>query len=134
MVCYWLHLLYKLFKLKILFVKKNNSIVTKLDLSDNWLGPQGAEYISRMLKENCFICDLVNSNLLNLFGMTFNFVCFKNLSENHLFTQGCEKLREILKLNSSLTHLTFQGNNFDDSTAPIWADIISVNSSFINFF
>lgn len=81
--------------------------MTKLDLSDNWLGPQGANYVSRMLKENCFISDL-------------------NLSENHLSTQGCETLREILKNNISLTHLTFQGNNFDDTTAEIWADIISV--------
>ena len=82
--------------------------MTKLDLSDNWLGTIGAEYISRMLRENCFISEL-------------------NLSDNHLNTQGCERLREVLKTNSSLTHLTFQGNDFDDSAAPAWADIISVS-------
>lgn len=35
-------------------------------------------------------------------------------------------LRETLKQNSSLTHLTLQGNNFDDGAALVWADIISV--------
>ena len=42
-----------------MFIEQNNSVVTKLDLSDNWLGPQGAEYLAKMLKENCFITDLV---------------------------------------------------------------------------
>jgi hypothetical protein len=37
-----------------------NSAVTRLDLSDNWLGVQGAEHISKMLKENCFISEIVN--------------------------------------------------------------------------
>lgn len=60
-----------------------------------------------MLKENCFISELI-------------------LSENHLATNGAERLREVLKTNSSLTHLTFQGNHFDDTSAPIWADIIAV--------
>lgn len=53
------------------------------------------------------------------------------MSENHLGTQGLELLREVLKQNNSLTHLTLQGNDFNDSTAPIWADIISVCSIMI---
>ena len=52
----------------------------------------------------------------------------KDLSENHLKTQGCETLRETFKQNNSLTHITLRGNNFDDTTAPIIADIIAVNS------
>jgi len=48
------------------------------------------------------------------------------LSENHLSTQGCETLRETFKQNNSITHITLQGNNFDDTTAPIIADIIAV--------
>ena len=51
----------------------------------------------------------------------------KDLSENHLTTRGCETLRETFKQNNSLTHITLQGNNFDDTTAPIIADIIAVN-------
>ena len=34
-------------------------------------------------------------------------------------------LKETLKQNTSLTHLTLQGNKFDDATASIWAEIIS---------
>jgi Ran GTPase-activating protein (RanGAP) involved in mRNA processing and transport len=36
-----------------------NTVVTKLDLSDNWLGPKGVEHLTKMLKENCFITHLV---------------------------------------------------------------------------
>jgi hypothetical protein len=36
-----------------------NSTVARLDLSDNWLGVQGAEHIAKMLKENCFISEIV---------------------------------------------------------------------------
>lgn len=89
----------------------NNADIIKLDLSDNWLGTLGAESISRMLRENCFISEL-------------------NLSDNRLGTEGSERLQEVLKTNSSLTHLTFQGNDFDDSSAPIWADIIAVKTFF----
>lgn len=41
-------------------------------------------------------------------------------------TRGADLLKDALKQSSCLTHLTLQGNNFDDSTAPIWADIILV--------
>ena len=48
------------------------------------------------------------------------------MSENHLSTEGCELLKETLKQNTSITHLTMQGNRFDDVTAVVWAEIISV--------
>ena len=49
------------------------------------------------------------------------------MSDNLLSTQGAETLRDVLKQNNSLTHLILQGNRFGDSSAPIWADIITVN-------
>lgn len=52
----------------------------------------------------------------------------KNLSDNLLSTHGAETLRDVLKQNNSLTHLILQGNKFNDSTAPIWADIIIVRA------
>lgn len=56
-------------------------------------------------------------------------IFLKNLSENHLSTHGCEMLRDVLRTNNSLTHLTLQGNNFDDSAAAVWAEIILVSYS-----
>ena len=43
-----------------MFILKGNSIVQTLDLSDNDMGPQGAEYIADMLKENYFVVNLVS--------------------------------------------------------------------------
>ena len=41
-----------------LFFQSNTSVLT-LDLSDNWLGAEGGYSVCEMLKENCFITDLV---------------------------------------------------------------------------
>ena len=38
---------------------QSNTVVTELDLEDNWLEAAGAHYISDMLKENCYITHLV---------------------------------------------------------------------------
>ena len=44
---------------------KGNSIVQTLDLSDNDMGTQGAEYIADMLKENYFVVNLVSYEVTN---------------------------------------------------------------------
>jgi len=38
---------------------QSNTTVLKLDVCDNWLGPQGGNAVCEMLKENCFITELV---------------------------------------------------------------------------
>ena len=38
---------------------QNNVNVTDLEIQDNWLEGEGGEYISEMLKENCYIASLV---------------------------------------------------------------------------
>ena len=45
-------LFYKLFQ-------QTNTSVIKLNLADNWIGAEGAGYIAEMLRENCYISDLV---------------------------------------------------------------------------
>jgi hypothetical protein len=32
----------------------------KLNLRDNWMGPEGAGYVAEMLRENCYVSDLVS--------------------------------------------------------------------------
>ena len=39
---------------------QSNTAVLKLDLSDNWLGSEGGYSVCEMLKENCFITELVS--------------------------------------------------------------------------
>jgi Ran GTPase-activating protein (RanGAP) involved in mRNA processing and transport len=38
-----------------------NTRVVKLDISDNWLGSMGAEHICKMMKDNCYITELVSA-------------------------------------------------------------------------
>jgi hypothetical protein len=59
-----------------------------------------------------------------------SYLYFKNLSDNHIGLKGAEYIADMLKHNTTLTHLTVQGNNFDDSSAPLWASII-VSYSFM---
>ena len=40
-------------------VSQSNTTILTLDLSDNWLGYEGGLAVCDMLKENCFITDLV---------------------------------------------------------------------------
>ena len=49
------------------FLKANTSVI-KLNLADNWIGAEGAGYVAEMLRENCYISDLVcvTCYLLNL--------------------------------------------------------------------
>jgi hypothetical protein len=35
-------------------------------------------------------------------------------------------MNDMLKQNATLTNLILQGNNFDDNSATLWADIIAV--------
>ena len=49
------------------FLKANTSVI-KLNLADNWIGAEGAGYVAEMLRENCYISDLVcvTGYILNL--------------------------------------------------------------------
>lgn len=40
------------------FLKANTSVI-KLNLADNWIGAEGVGYVAEMLRENCYISDLV---------------------------------------------------------------------------
>ena len=47
-------------------ILQTNTAVIKLNLADNWISAEGAGYIAEMLRENCYISDLVmvHSNLI----------------------------------------------------------------------
>jgi len=47
-------------------ILQTNTAVIKLNLADNWISAEGAGYIAEMLRENCYISDLVmiQSNLI----------------------------------------------------------------------
>ena len=43
---------------------KTNTYVVSLNLADNSIGPEGAGYMAEMLKENCYISELVSMKYL----------------------------------------------------------------------
>lgn len=52
---------------------KNNTFITNLDLEDNWLEGEGGEYVARMLKENCYITELVGRPAIIVFVSNISF-------------------------------------------------------------
>ncbi|XP_032803958.2 uncharacterized protein LOC116939544 [Petromyzon marinus] len=87
-----------------------NTVVTKLDLSDNWLQEEGCRHLSRMLKENCYIEEL-------------------NVSSNRMGVGGAMALCSALRENSTITSLNLSGNNLTDEAARHLHNAMSVNRS-----
>ena len=46
-------------------VFQSNTKVLTLNLQDNWLGTEGGLAVCEMLKDNCFITDLVSGGLFS---------------------------------------------------------------------
>ena len=53
-----MHILWHKFSDGSLFLQTNTAVI-KLNLADNWISAEGAGYIAEMLRENCYISDLV---------------------------------------------------------------------------
>ncbi|CAN0408787.1 unnamed protein product [Lampetra planeri] len=87
-----------------------NTVVTKLDLTDNWLQEEGCRHLSRMLKENCYIEEL-------------------NVSSNRMGDGGAMALCSALRENSTITSLNLSGNNLTDEAARHLHNAMSVNRS-----
>ncbi|EDO31478.1 predicted protein, partial [Nematostella vectensis] len=94
----------------------SNTSVVKLNLSDNWMGPEGASYVAEMLRENCYITDLLCEVLSD------------DMSENKLGDHGSESIADVLLHNPNIHRLTANGNGFDEKAAKILAEAIKLNN------
>ncbi|KAK3736311.1 hypothetical protein QZH41_020784, partial [Actinostola sp. cb2023] len=97
----------------------SNTSVIKLNLSDNWLGADGSSFIAEMLRENCYISDLVS----------YYRSPEPNMSENRLGVGGAECLSDILVHNPNINRLTASGNGFEDRAAGILAESMKTNTT-----
>lgn len=97
---------------------QSNTHVLKLNLTDNWLGIEGGQHLCEMLKENCYIYDLVgvpsylsvpNSTPPQYLMNIYDFL-IQNLSDNQLSAPFAETFSAVLTNNNSLTHITLSGN------------------------
>ena len=61
---------------------QSNTTITRLDLSDNWLGSKGGLSVCEMLKENCYITHVV-------IGSSMRFVCVLFVYYNVVLLHTC---------------------------------------------
>uniref|UniRef100_H3B3F3 Leucine rich repeat containing 74A n=1 Tax=Latimeria chalumnae TaxID=7897 RepID=H3B3F3_LATCH len=86
----------------------NNTMVTNLELEDNWITGEGTSYIVEMLKENCYIQQL-------------------NISNNHLQFRGAELISILLHNNYSLRSINLSGNGFQENSAKVLCEVLATN-------
>eukprot|EP01052_Picozoa_sp_SAG31_P034575 SAG31_NODE_4060_length_3629_cov_13.824363_2_plen_766_part_00 len=114
-----------------------NSTIVSLDLSDTWLGIEGAEHVAESLKDNVEMEYLdVSDNRLGLRGGlamsgllrengTLKDVC---LSGNKLCDRVAMEVSNALKKNSTLTRLDLSRNDICDKGGSALGDMLLSNT------
>ncbi|KAK0058388.1 leucine-rich repeat-containing protein 74B [Biomphalaria pfeifferi] len=87
---------------------KESVTLERLDLSGNWIGPDGANSMARLLEENDYVTDVI-------------------LSDNKMGSEGGEQIAKMLNINCGLRRLELSGNDFDDKCAQNFALAIENN-------
>ena len=88
---------------------KTTAFLTKLDLDDNKIGPEGAIAIVEALKVNAVLTVLW-------------------LSDNNIGVDGAKAIAEALKVNAVLTELHLYRNNIGDDGSKAIAEALKVNA------
>ncbi|CAC5387974.1 unnamed protein product [Mytilus coruscus] len=86
-----------------------NTVTERIDLEGNYILGEGATYLTRVLKDNCYVSELV-------------------LSENKIGSEGAVALCELLTKNKTIIHLNLTGNEIDDAAADAFYDMLVANS------
>lgn len=122
----------------ITIVLRNSLTLEKLDLTENQIDEEGAQFISKMLEENDFITDLnLSNNRIGSEGITYiaNMLCHNtglrhlNLSGNNLYDDIIETLMESLERNKYLEEINLSKNKFSEKGGQIFGPAISANDS-----
>ncbi|XP_017945538.1 leucine-rich repeat-containing protein 74B isoform X2 [Xenopus tropicalis] len=101
----------------------NTRIVT-LDLSDNWLGGEGAAAIAEMLKENCYISgETLGTAIAENTGMLE-----LNLSWNNFRGKGAAAIARGLGANIFLKAIDLSYNGFGNDGAAALGEALKVNN------
>jgi len=111
---------------------KVNSTLTKLNLSKNEIGVDGAESIAESLKVNSALNSLdLHDNKIGDQGAKFiadslkintTLTCL-NLKGNQIGVEGANGVSEAIKVNASLTNLTLAGNQLGDGVNNIFESL-----------
>jgi Ran GTPase-activating protein (RanGAP) involved in mRNA processing and transport len=127
----------------------DNTIVTTLDITGNFIGPEAGEWIGEMLKRNKTLGKLtLTRNALGTgiqaiaAGLTDNralktlIVSGKLISparilmeDNKLGDRDAMALANLLKSNSTLLQLDLRHNAIGDLGAAVWGQLLSTNET-----
>ncbi|KAL0238004.1 hypothetical protein GEMRC1_012478 [Eukaryota sp. GEM-RC1] len=91
---------------------KENSTVTSIDLSWNYIGDEGARALANVMKVNTTVTSI-------------------NLSRNSISAKGIKVLAEALKVNSAVTSINLGNNSIGDEGAVSLAEMLKVNSTLV---
>uniref|UniRef100_A0A8D0H4G4 Leucine rich repeat containing 74A n=1 Tax=Sphenodon punctatus TaxID=8508 RepID=A0A8D0H4G4_SPHPU len=87
----------------------SNTTIIHLELEDNWILAEGAMCLVQMLRENCYIQDLVSD--LPPYSNTLELVKELDLSHNEFSERGGEQLGQMLANNEALEVLNLSWNH-----------------------
>ncbi|KAI0212755.1 hypothetical protein LSAT2_002305 [Lamellibrachia satsuma] len=91
-----------------LLCTQNNTRIETIDLEGNDIGPRGAKYLSRALRENVFVTQLV-------------------LADNNIGSSGAEVLCKMLGENYAISTLDLSSNNFKDTDGKYFYELLFNN-------
>ena len=115
-----------------------NTSLTSLDLSENYIGNEGAISLCEALRVNTSLTsldlsknDIGDEGAISLSeALTVNTsLTSLKLSENSIGHEGANSLSEALRVNTSLTSLDLFGNSIDNEGANSLSEALRVNTS-----
>lgn len=122
------------------YLMKNNSSITKLNLSLNSISNDGAEALANILKKNDTLTNLnLANNDIGDSGASFlgksleinNGIKTLNLGDNDIRDEGIKAIATSLEKNTTLTQLLLYMNTITDDGVQKLADALERNTSLI---
>ncbi|XP_033736019.1 leucine-rich repeat-containing protein 74A-like [Pecten maximus] len=87
-----------------------NTILEKIDLEGNYILGEGTSHLTRVLKENVYVTELV-------------------LTDNKMGTEGAKAICELLSENKTIIHLNLSGNDIEDTAAEYFYEMLTRNAA-----
>ncbi|KAK3094145.1 hypothetical protein FSP39_024708 [Pinctada imbricata] len=85
-----------------------NTVTEKIDLEGNFILSEGALYLTKVLRENVYVTELI-------------------LCDNKIGNAGAKALCELLAENKTIIHLNLAGNDIEDQAASSFYEMLSRN-------
>uniref|UniRef100_A0A8D0C1Z6 Leucine rich repeat containing 74A n=1 Tax=Salvator merianae TaxID=96440 RepID=A0A8D0C1Z6_SALMN len=104
----------------------SNTTITHLELEDNWILAEGTTYLVQMLRENCYIQEMVSN--LCLYGVSSSFTLMFLSLGNNFREEAALYFSESLMANGALKILNLSWNGFGNEGALALGEALKVNN------